>query len=357
VKKTVEELASLVDGSVRGDEEISIQGIAGICSAREGQITFLSNGKYRDQLQTTRASAIVLSHDDEARVEMPSIRVDNPDLAFARIARVFEREDAHHPPGIHESAVVSDHAEVHEEACIEAHVTVEDGARIEKDAVIMAGSYIGRNVTVGPGCRIFPNVNVMEETELGERVIIHSSSVIGCDGFGYVKEQGDRKKIPQLGRVVVEDEVEIGSSVTIDRARFDETRICRGAKIDNLVQIAHNVTVGENAVIVAQSGIAGSSSVGKNSMLGGQSGVAGHLEVGDNVKVAGRAGVTKDVEEGEVVSGFPAQPRSKFNRKQVMTRKLPALAREIEELKEQVDHLQEELDKDDSKAEDDSGDR
>ncbi len=357
MKKTVGELAKLVDGTVDGDEDTTISGIAGICSAREGHITFLSNGKYRNQLDETGASAIVLSHDDDARPVIPTIRVENPDLAFARIANEFDRRDSHHSPGVHESAVISEDAEIGDDVSIQSHVTVKDGATIGEGTVIMAGTYVGRNVNIGEDCRIFPNVNLMKGTELGDRVRIHSSSVIGCDGFGYVKDEGQRKKVPQLGNVVVEDEVEIGSSVTVDRARFDETRIRRGAKIDNLVQIAHNVTVGENAVIVAQSGIAGSSNVGSNSMLGGQSGVAGHLNVGDNVKVAGRAGVTKDVEDGEVVSGFPAQPRSKFNRKQVLTRKLPALAREIEDLKQQVTHLKEQLDNDESKAEDNPGDR
>lgn len=356
MEKTINELAKLVGGTVSGDENTTVNGVAGIGSARDGQITFLSNGKYRDKLQDTDATAIVLSKNEEPTPDIPTIQVDNPDLAFAKIADILEREEQKYQPGVHETSVVADDAKIGDDVSIQPHVTVESGAEIGDGTVIMSGSYIGEDVQIGDDCKIFPNVNIMRQTEMGDRVLVHASSVIGCDGFGYVKEGEERKKIPQLGRVVVEDEVEIGSCVTIDRARFDETRICKGAKIDNLVQIAHNVTVGQNAVIVAQSGVAGSSSIGTESMLGGQSGVAGHLEVGDGVRVAARAGVTKDIDDGEVVSGFPAQPRSKFNRKQVLTRKLPALADHLSELQEKVEHLSKKLENYESESEDDPRD-
>jgi UDP-3-O-[3-hydroxymyristoyl] glucosamine N-acyltransferase len=356
LKKTLEELANMVGGQLSGDGSTMVRGVAGIGSAEAGQITFLSNGKYRDKLHETDAAAVVIRSDEEMPSDLPSIQVDNPDLAFAKIADVFDEEDRGAESGIHDTSVVSEDAELGEDVSIQAHVTIEDGASIGDGTVIMSGSYIGKDVTLGANCEIFPNVNIMRETEMGDHVIVHASSVIGCDGFGYVKEGEERKKIPQLGRVVIEDHVEIGSCVTIDRARFDETRICEGAKIDNLVQIAHNVRIGKNAVIVSQSGVAGSSRIGDETMLGGQSGVAGHLEVGNGVRVAGRAGVTKDIDDGEVVSGFPAQPRSKFNRKQVLTRKLPALADDVSELKEKVERLSKALENNESESEDDSRD-
>ncbi len=347
----------MVGGRLSGDGSTKVNGVAGIGSADTGQITFLSNGKYRDQLHDTDATAVVLRSDEEVPSDLASIQVEDPDLAFAKIADVFDEDDRTSESGVHESSVVSEKADIGEDVLIQAHVTIEDGARIGDGSVIMSGSYIGKDVVLGRNCQIFPNVNIMRETELGDHVIVHASSVIGCDGFGYVKEGGERKKIPQLGRVVIEDQVEIGSCVTIDRARFDETRICKGAKIDNLVQIAHNVRIGKNAVIVSQSGVAGSSRIGDETMLGGQSGVAGHLEVGKGVRVAGRAGVTKDIDDGEVVSGFPAQPRSKHNRKQVLTRKLPALADDVSELKEKVERLSKALEDHESESEDDSRDR
>ncbi len=355
MKKSLDELAEMVEGEISGDGDTPIEGVGAIESAEQGQITFLSNGKYRDKLQETNASAVVLSDEEESPATLPAILVDNPDLAVAEIAHLF-RDESSVSPGVHDTACVSEQAEIGEEVCIQPHVTIEDGAKIGDRSVIMAGSYIGRDVSIGSDCHIHANVNVMRETSIGDQVIIHSSSVIGSEGFGYVKDGGERKKIPQLGHVVIEDRVEIGACVTIDRARFDETKICEGAKIDNLVQIAHNVRVGRNAVIVSQTGIAGSSTIGEESMLGGQTGIADHINVGKRVQVAGGSGVTKDIEDGEVVSGFPAQPRLKFNRKQILIRKLPDLVDDLSELKDTVERLSNELEDHESESTDDSRD-
>ncbi len=353
MQKTLQELAEIVDGDLSGNPDTEIEGIAGIKSASKGQITFLSNGKYREELNKTNASAIVVGNELSRNPDMPTIRVSNPDLAFARIAEVFDNQNEDVSPGIHETAHVEEGAQVSENACIRANVVIKEGASVGPETEIMSGSYIGKNVEIGAGCRIFPNTTIREKTEIGSEVLIHSGSVIGCDGFGYVKDENGRRKIPQEGKVVIEDRVEIGAGVTVDRARFDETRICEGTKIDNLVQIAHNVRIGKNAVIVAQSGIAGSAEIGEETVLAGQSGVGGHLTVGSGVKVAARAGVTKDIEDGEIVSGFPAMPRSEFNRKQVLMRKLPDMARQVEELQEEVERLQSRLDSDESETEND----
>lgn len=342
MEKTLKELADLVDGTISGDPETRIKGVSGIQTAREGQITFLSNKKYRGALDTTDASAIVIDQAFDSDLSIPALKVENPDIAFARIADVFTGvRQKNHEPGIHESAVVSDKAQVAEDAYIGPHVTIGEQAEIGPRSIIKHGTYVGDHVKIGADTTVYPSVTLLRETRVGNKVTIHSSTVIGSDGFGYVRgEEGDHQKIPQTGIVIIEDHVEIGAGVTIDRARFEETRICEGVKMDNQVQVAHNVYIGENTVIVSQAGVAGSAEIGSGTVIAGQSGIGGHLNVGDNVQVAARAGVTKDVETGKTVAGFPAEERSDYNRKQVLIRKLPELAQRVEELTNKIKQLE-----------------
>jgi UDP-3-O-[3-hydroxymyristoyl] glucosamine N-acyltransferase len=245
-----------------------------------------------------------------------------------------------HIPGVHPSAVVGDNVYLGREVSIMSHVTLEDGVRVGDRTVIYPGVYVGHESRIGQDCLIYPNVAIRERVTLGERVIVQSGAVLGSDGFGFAGEDGQYRKQEQFGTVVIEDDVEIGANVTIDRARFEETRIGRGTKIDNLVQIAHNVIVGDNSIIVSQTGIAGSARIGKNVILAGQVGVAGHISIGDHVRVAAKAGVTKSVPDNEIMYGNPAGSYTEKKREVVSVRKIPELLDTVKALSERVGRLE-----------------
>ena len=337
--RTVAELAEIVGGTVEGDGRLKISGIRGLASARAEHISFLGNPKYTAQAETTRAGALVVDGRFAGKTAATLIRVDSADLAFAGIAAVFAPPPVRDAEGAHESAVVADDVRLGEGASVGAQAVVEQGAQIGPRSVVRAGSYVGRGVRIGCDCLIYPNVTLCEGTALGDRVIIHSGTVIGSDGFGYTFSEGRQVKIPQFGGVVIGDEVEIGANVTIDRARFDQTVIGRGVKIDNLVQIAHNVQIGENSVIVSFCALAGSVRLGKNCMLGGQVAIGGHLTVGDNVMIAAKSGVTKDVPSNSVISGFPAQDHKQDLRLTAELRKLIGASKRIDEIERRLSQL------------------
>lgn len=329
---TLREIAARVGGRVEGDGAVGIRGLNGIREARPGDITFLANGKYHSALAHSKAAAVVLSEKAEVKTSLPVLRVKDPDLTFAKIAHLFtaetsilhSRPDAQ--PEIHPTAVVHKSAKLGGGVRIGAYAVVEAGSEIGDCSVLSPHVYVGQQVRMGQRCFLHPHVVVRERSEIGHRVILHPGVVVGADGFGYVMaEDGSIEKIPQLGIVVLEDDVEIGANSTIDRARFDKTVVGRGTKIDNLVQIAHNVTVGEHSIIAAQTGIAGSTKIGRRVIIGGQAGIAGHLEVGDGSKIGAQAGVTKSCPPGSVLWGTPARSHRETLRDQALMKRVPEL--------------------------------
>ncbi|MFC1807366.1 UDP-3-O-(3-hydroxymyristoyl)glucosamine N-acyltransferase [Candidatus Omnitrophota bacterium] len=333
MKKTLKEIASLVDGELIGDGNIEISSVSGIREAQEGDITFLANPLYKPLLGITKASAVITSKDD-APVSKPTIRTDNPSMAFSKVVSAFQAQKQKElPTGINKSAIIGKNVVLGDNISIGPFVVIEDGSSIGDGTLVFPHTYIGSNSQIGANSKIYPNVTIRENAIIGNNVIIHSGTVVGSDGFGYVQIDDKYQKIPQAGKVVIEDDVEIGSNVSIDRARFGETVIGRGTKIDNLVQIAHNVKIGENAVIVSQSGIAGSSSLGKNVTVAGQVGITGHLKIGDNVIIAARSGVSKSLPAGSVVMGAPVKPMAEEKKILVSLKKLPEIVKTVSELK------------------------
>lgn len=318
------ELARLVGGTVVGKAAGPIRGVAGIEEAGGDEIAFLANRKYGRFLDTTGAGAVVVGPEiREARV--PIIRVENPDLAFARIAERFAPEPLHVPPGVHPSAVIDPTAHLGAKVAIGPLCVVGAGASLGDRTVCVAQVYVGPHATLGRDVLLHPGVVVRERVRIGDRVICHAGSVIGSDGFGFAEEAGGRTKIPQMGTVEIGSDVSIGANSTVDRARFGVTRIGRGTKIDNLVQVAHNVQIGENGVLCAQVGISGSTRIGREVLIGGQAGAAGHVEIGDRARIAGGAGVTKAVPAGSIWSGYPAHDHRTHLREDAALARLPAL--------------------------------
>ncbi len=344
MKYTLGELTELVAGELVGDPQIVITGISGIKEANEGDITFLANSKYAPLMKATRASAVITSK-EAVESSKPLIKTNNPSIAFAKVVSLAAPSDIRHPQGIHPTAVIADSVQLGDSVAVGAYTVIEDGTSIGSGSVIYSGCYIGHNTKIGQNCLIYPHVSIRERTEVGSRVIIHSGAVIGSDGFGFAMVRGVQKKIPQIGTVLIEDDVEIGANVTIDRARFDKTVIGKGTKVDNLVQIAHNVVTGENCIIVAQAGVSGSTVLGKGVILAGQAGLVGHIRIGDKAIVAAQAGVTKSIPAGVKVSGYPAKPHETARRVNACLQNLPELYKKIRSLEQKVKDLEEELKK------------
>jgi len=309
VDVSIEELAALVGGQVSGGSgNIRITGAAAIEDAGESDITFFGNAKYLPALRACRAACALVPEDFHEPLSLVQIRVANPTLAFSKVLEQLAPPPVVHPPGIHPSAIIAPDARIGKEVSIQAHVVVEPGAEIGDGTFLGANVYIGHGARIGAGCKIYANASIRERTLIGNRVIIHSGAVLGSDGFGFEMAQGRYVKIPQTGIVQVDDDVEIGANTTIDRARFGRTWIGEGTKIDNLVQIAHNVVIGKHSVIVSQVGISGSSKIGNYVTLAGQAGIVGHLEIGDQAIVAAQSGVTKSIPAKEMWFGSPAAP-------------------------------------------------
>ena len=339
MRKTLKEIAEFLDGEVVGDENMIITGVCGIKEAKAGDITFLANPKYFSLLETTHASAIITSRDIK-ETSKPIIRTENPSLAFVKMVSLVEPQDVNHPKGIHPAAIIGKDVSLGKNAAVGPYVVIEDNASLGDNTVIYAGCYIGYHTKIGKNTLIYPNVSIREHVLIGDRVIIHSGTVIGSDGFGFATLDGVHHKIPQIGTVVIENDVEIGANVTIDRARFDKTIIRKGTKIDNLVQIAHNVVIGENSIIVAQAGISGSTVIGKGVTLAGQAGLVGHITVGDGAVVAAQAGVTKSVPANTLVSGYPAKPHNIAKRINACVQNLPKLYDTVALLKKKIEELE-----------------
>lgn len=330
----LDELARLVGGRVDGDGSLPIRGVNGLAEAGPGEISFLANPTYAPLLAATRASAVVVA--EGVPCPVAALRTGNPDLAFARIAARFVEDVGRPAPGVHPSAVVSPRARIGKDAAIGALTVVEDGAVIGDGAVLYPQVYVGAQAEIGPGCLLWPQAVVRERCRLGARVILHPGAVVGSDGFGFATEKGVHHKIPQVGIVVLEDDVEIGAGTTIDRARFGRTLVGRGSKLDNLVQVAHNVAIGPGCLIAAQAGISGSTSLGAFAVLGGQAGLAGHLEVGDRAVVTAQSGLGKDVPPGVMVGGEHAKELKRHMKELGALGRLPEALEEIRRLRKEV---------------------
>jgi len=339
--KTLKEINELINGELCGEGKLEIYGVSGIKEAREGEITFVANPKYRREMDNTRASAIIIGNDILWNGK-PVIRVENPLYAFAQVLKAFAPKKQPPVVGIHETAIIGRNVSIGKWVSIQAYTVIGDNVTIGDGTIIYPLVYIGDDTKIGSDVLIYPRVTIREEITIGDRVTIHSGAVIGSDGFGFAKVSDRHHKIPQIGTVLIEDDVEIGANTTIDRSTMTRgaTIIKRGTKIDNLVQIAHNVVIGEDCRIAAQTGIAGSAEIKDRVDFAGQSGVAGHLTVGENCVIYARAGVTKDVPPNSYVSGFPAMPHLDDLNIQASVRRLPKILAKIAELEEHITQLE-----------------
>lgn len=306
---TLSELAALTGGTLEnGRPDAIVSGAAAVSEATEAQVTFFGNPRYLPALKQSRAAAAFVPLDFAEEITPARIRVANPSLAFAIALDKFAPPPIVHAPGVHPTAILGSGVFLGDGVSIQPYAVIEAGASIGAGSVICAHAFIGQETVLGPSCHIHPHVTIRERSILGARVVVHSGTVIGSDGFGYEFVEGRHVKIPQTGCVQIDDDVEIGANVTIDRARFGRTWIQKGTKIDNLVQIAHNVVIGRHSIIVSQTGISGSSKLGQYVTLAGQVGLVGHIEVGDRAIVAAKSGVSKNIGSGEVWFGYPATP-------------------------------------------------
>lgn len=349
---TIHEIAAFLQGEVVGNGNVEILRVAKIEEARPGDLTFLANPKYQKYLGVTRASAVLVSSDlEEAGPRNGSspalIRVQDPYLAFLRVVKKITPVLDPFPTSIHPTAVVASSATLGANVGLGAHVVVGENVTIGDNTRIAPGCVIGQQARIGKDCLLYANVSVGHQCVIGHRVIVQAGVVIGSDGFGFApKKDGTYEKIPQLGIVVVEDDVEIGANCTIDRATLGETVLKRGSKLDNLIQIGHNVVVGENTVMAAQVGISGSTKIGKNVMIGGQVGTAGHIEIADRSIILGQSGVSKSLKEpGKSYFGTPAKDQRKAQRIEVALRNLPELMETVKELQKKVEVLTKAIEK------------
>ncbi len=339
---TLKELAALLGGELHGPEDLQITEPAKIESAKEGAITFLSNLKYKHFLEGTKASAVLLDQANES-IKLPYILVPNAYAAFVQVLKIFEPELHTSIRGISEFTFIDQTAHVHETVRAAPFVYIGPNVSVGKNTILYPGVVLLDNVIVGDDCVLYPNVSVRENCIIGNRVILQNGSVVGSDGFGFAPYEGKYIKIPQMGIVRIEDDVEIGANTTLDRATLGETIVRQGTKLDNLIQIAHNVVVGKHTVMAAQSGIAGSTEVGDNVSVGGQVAIVGHIKVGDGSSIAGKSGITNNVPEKSVMWGMPAMPITKFKRMEISMRRLPQMLQRIKDLEKELNILKNEL--------------
>lgn len=331
---TVAEIAKMLTGNVIGDASLTLRGFAPADRAEAGDLTFAENETYFERAELSAASAILVDGAFTSKSKT-LIRVPNARIAFAKAVAIFFPEPVF-APTLHATAIIAATARIDPTAHVGPFCIVGEHAEIGARSVLRGGNHVAANCRLGEEVHLFPNVVLYAGTEIGNRVRIHAGSVIGADGFGYVFDAGAHRKVTQIGHVIIRDDVEIGANVTIDRGALGPTIVGRGTKIDNLVQIAHNVALGEHCLIVSQAGIAGSTKLGNYVVLGGQVGLAGHLKIGDRASVAAQSGVMHNIPEGEKWFGYPAQPDRKTKRQMVALQQLPDLIRRVAELEKQL---------------------
>jgi UDP-3-O-[3-hydroxymyristoyl] glucosamine N-acyltransferase len=329
------DLAAQLGCQLEGDHDLEVTRVAGIDQAGPGDLTFLANSKYAAQVATSRATAIITTG-NVSGARSALLRTPNPYLAFARAIRLLYPVSSP-PAGIHPSSVIAPDAIIEKGVTIGPFVVVESGARIGARSILNAHVVIGTGASIGADCVLHARVSIRERVQLGERCVIQDGAVIGSDGFGFAhREDGSHEKIPQVATVVIEDDVEIGANTTIDRPAVGETRIKAGAKIDNLVQIAHGVVIGRNSLLAAQVGIAGSTVVGDDVMFGGQVGVTGHVTVGDRVKASAKTGVTGHVPPDLIITGYPHMENLEWRKAYAIVRRLPELRKQLSALERRL---------------------
>jgi UDP-3-O-[3-hydroxymyristoyl] glucosamine N-acyltransferase len=336
------EIAEFLKGDLVGDPAVEIVGPAKIESAKAGEITFLTNPKYAKYLDTTQASAVLVEKTVED-IQVPHIKLDNPYFAFLKLLELFYPPQKPNFEGIHETAVVSPSAKIGQNVSLAPFVFVGDDVEIGDHTLVYPGCVIMDHVQIGTNCVLHAHVAIREQCRIGNNVIIHCGAVIGSDGFGFAPTGQTYEKIPQRGIVIIGDDVEIGANCTVDRATLGATEIKKGCKIDNLVQIAHNVVVGENTVMASQCGIAGSTHLGQHVTMAGQVGIAPHLKIGNQVIIAAKSGVSKDIRDGQVFFGIPAGPIMKQKKIEANLRHLPEYNKKIHALEKSVIELLERI--------------
>ncbi len=336
--KKLNEIAQFIQGELYGNGDIEIADIQSLENARPEHISFAVDASLLEKVKKSKAGAFILPKSWPHPIEKPAILVEDPYVAFAKLAETFAKQPFV-PSGISPEATIGKECSIAEEVTILPGVVIGDNVTIGKRTTIYPGCFIGSNCIIGEGSTLFPNVTIYDSCQIGNQVIIHAGSVVGSDGFGYAWDGKRHIKIPQRGRVVIEDGVEIGANCAIDRATFGETKIGAGTKIDNLVQIGHNVTIGPCSIIVAQVGIAGSTQVGSGVVIGGQAGLSGHISIGDGVKIAAQSGVTKNISAGQTIIGSPALPYREWVRQQGLVKGLTIMSKEVKALRKELSEL------------------
>ena len=335
---TAKQIAELLKGTIAGDENVSVNRLSKIEEGEPGSISFLANPKYTHHIYTSQASVVIVDEGfvPEKPVVSTLIKVRNAYMAFAELLDFYNKIKMD-KKGVSDSAFVSDSAQLGNDVYLGAFAFIGENVRIGDNAKIYPQVYVGDNVTIGNNTTLFPGVKIYSDVMIGNNCTLHAGVVVGADGFGFApQDDSNYKKIAQIGNVIIEDNVEIGANTTVDRATLGSTIIRKGVKLDNLIQIAHNVEVGENTVMAAQSGIAGSAKVGRNCMIAAQVGIVGHLNIGNNVKIAGQSGVTTNVKDDSVVFGSPAFDAGKYKKSYIHFRNLPKIVDRIDELEKRV---------------------
>lgn len=336
------QIALLINGTIEGDPSVSVNSFGKIEEAGEGQLSFLANPKYEDYIYTTKASVIIINEGFQLKqpVQAALIRVTDAYTAFATLLSKYQEIMQQQLSGVQEPSYIAKTAVYGQQVFIGAFAYLGEKVKIGNNTKIYPNAFLGDNVSVGDNCIIHPGVKIYHDCVIGNNVIIHAGTVIGSDGFGFAPQaDGSFKKVPQIGNVVIQDNVEIGANATIDRATIGSTLIKSGAKLDNLIQIAHNVEIGNSTVIAAQAGVSGSTKIGNGVMIGGQAGIVGHIQLGDGAKVNAQSGVSKSIDPGKAVTGSPAYDYTAALRSQAVTRKLPELEKRVKELEALIKQL------------------
>lgn len=340
MKFTATQIAGILNGTIDGDENAVVTQLSKIEEGSKGSLTFLSNPKYTHYIYSTRASITIVNKDfiPDSRIETTLIRVENAYKAFSQLLEYYNQVKMN-KVGMEEPVFIAQSAKYGENLYLGAFSYLGENVRIGDNVKIYPNVYLGDNVVVGNNTILFTGVKLYSETKVGESCVIHSGVVVGADGFGFSpNEKGEFNKVPQTGNVIIEDNVDIGAGTTIDRATLGSTIIKKGVKLDNQIQIAHNVTIGENTVIAAQTGVAGSTKIGKNCMIGGQVGIAGHIIIGDNVKIQAQSGIGRNVKDNETLQGSPAFNYSDFNKSYVYFKNLPKIMERFNTVEKKIDN-------------------